>query len=218
MNLLHKTTLVAVMSAGLFLALAQDASAQRGSFFGAARVQLASLAEVQAELKMSDEQKKLGEELNQKLSEDRRELFQTGGGGNFGEMREKLRQLSTDASAKLVAELDDVQQKRLTEIYVQINGTRALGDKDVTTALKITEEQNEKLTAVRDSNMQAFREAFQDFQSLSDEERREKFGQLRREGDEKLLAVLTEEQRTQFDAMKGKEIEVDLSPLRRRGR
>ena len=40
--------------------------------------------------------------------------------------------------------------------------------------------------------------------------RSEILAKLQAEGDEKLLAVLTEEQRTQFEAMKGEKLELHL--------
>ena len=210
----HTRVLVSVMSITLALSLTQFAAAQRGRGFfgGASRVQLASLEKVQGELKLTDGQKQLAADINQKLSEDRRELFQ-GGGGDFAAMREKMEKMNAEANAKLVAELDDKQNQRLTEIYVQIAGANALLDPDVGKSLQVSEQQHNDLVAARDENTRAMRGAFQDFQNMSDEERREAGDKLRREGDERLLAVLSDAQKEQFGKLKGEEIELDLSQL-----
>jgi hypothetical protein len=56
-----------------------------------------------------------------------------------------------------------------------------------------------------------------DFGDISREERREKFRALSDTANEKLLGVLTDEQKTQFDKMKGQEIDIDPSSLFGRG-
>ena len=65
-------------------------------------------------------------------------------------------------------------------------------------------------------SLQAFRDAFQDLRDASQEERGEKMVELREKRDEQLLAVLTTEQTDAFNKMKGEEIELDPSQLRRR--
>ena len=215
---------MAVAVTGVFLALtiAETVSAQRGRGRRSrtqSRVGLATLSEVQTELKMTDEQKKVAAATMEKFGADLRELFQGGRrGGGFAEMREKMEELDAKATEKLVAELGDAQQKRLTEIFVQVNGTRALSDKVVRKALEISDVQSKKFASVTEENMQVIRDASQQSQGLSDEERQEEFAKVRSEGEKRLLAVLSEEQRDHFAKMKGEELEVDLSPLRgRRG-
>ncbi len=211
----NRVFLVAVTSVGVALAMTQIVSAQqrRGAMFGAARVQLATLPEVAAELKLTDEQKTSAAQISDKLTEDRRELFQSGAGDDFAALQEKLQKLSSEATDKFVVTLEAAQRKRLTEIFVQANGTRALSDAEVSKALEITQEQDRKLSELRQENSQAVRDALQDLQGASQEERREALGKLRDESDKKALAVLTDPQRQQLDQMKGKPIELDLSPL-----
>ena len=217
----NRFTTVLVLGLSLSLFLTEFASAQRRGgrgFFGAARIQLASLKEVQSELKLTDEQKKAAEDISQQLNDDRRELFQGGGGSDFNAMREKMQKLNDDADAKLTKKLDDGQRQRLMEIYVQVNGTSALADKEVAKALEISDEQQKALTSAQDENRQAGFRAFQDFREMSDEERREAFAKLREEGDQRMLAPLNDAQREQFGKLKGEEIEIDMSQLfRRRG-
>lgn len=228
MTCFRTQVLVVLLGLGLSFTFTQSASAQgrRGRFFGGgfggtSRLQLVGVEKVQAELKLTDEQKTHAEGVNQKLSEARRELFQGGrggGGGDFAAMREKMEKMNTEASAKLMGKLDDAQTKRLTEIYVQVNGASALTDKAVGAALKVTEEQKQGLTEAQAKNREAGREAFRNFRDMSDDERREAREKMRLESDARLMAVLTDEQKEQFGKLKGEEIEIDRSQLfRRRG-
>jgi len=213
MNCFQHKSIVAVTGVVLVVALASQSTAQqRRSFFDVPRVSLASLPEVQAELKLNDEQKSLADTLQEQLNEDRRELFQSGG-GDWDAMREKMEKMNGEATAKLVETLDAGQQKRLTEIYVQANGPNALGDKEVMDQLKISDEQNKQLEEAREENRYAFMDARQDFQGMTDEERREASAELQEEGDERLLKSLNEEQREQFSKLGGEELEYDLTPL-----
>lgn len=223
---LQNSMLVAVLGVGLVALMTCDAMAQRrgggrrgfgrGGVFQTSRVQLATAPEVQADLKFADEQKEAVATLNDDMREERRSMFQGGGGGgDFAAMRERMEKLEADMNAKLAEKLDDAQNKRLTEIYVRVNGTNSLSDKDVQAKLAITKEQNDKLADAREENVEEMRDAFQDFQDMSREERQQATQELREEADGRLLAVLTDEQKSQFEALKGAEIEIDMSQFRR---
>jgi hypothetical protein len=203
----------------MVLAMVEPVSAQggRGSFrrlFGVAKAQLATLHEVQADLKMTEEQRTRVAEINDQLGEDRRALWGTGF-GRFSEIRGDLEKLNTEASADVDEVLDDSQRKRLQEISIQQNGTRSLHDDDVIAVLGLTEEQQTKLKAAGEENSKAFEEAFSEG---GRENWRERAGELAEQSDKRLLAVLTDEQKTKFEALKGTELAVDLSPIFRRGR
>ena len=99
------------------------------------------------------------------------------------------------------------QLKRLTEIYIQQAGIAALQDADVAEKLKITDDQKEKFAKVREENQTATRDAFRD----AGEDRdaiRTKMADLRKQNEEKTLAVLTEDQKKQFEEMKGKKFDM----------
>jgi hypothetical protein len=102
----------------------------------------------------------------------------------------------------------------MTEIYVQANGPNALADQAVIETLKIAADQQSKLDDIRQTNREAFFDMFQDFGSMSDEERRETMTKLQQEGDDRLLKGLTDEQRTAFEKLAGEEVDFDLSQLR----
>jgi hypothetical protein len=144
-------------------------------------------------------------------------LFQSGF-GRFNEIRGEMEELNRKASAEVMELLDVAQRKRLQGIAIQVNGPVELSDPAVGEQLQLTDEQRTKLEEVREANSQAVRDAFQDLGDLSREERREKFGELAESAGNNLLGVLTDQQRAQFDQMKGEPLEIDLSQFRGRGR
>jgi hypothetical protein len=213
---------LAMVTAMAHVAEAQREGGRRGGRgfgrmgFGISPVQLAAESEeVQAALKLTDQQKTTIGEINDELSEARRDLFQGGGGG-----REERQKLDADAAAKLAEVLDETQKKRLMGIQIQVNGANSLFDAAIAKELSISDDQNDELSEVRDSNMEAAGEAMRDLrdQELSREEMMAKFQEIRAEGDKKLLAVLTSDQQTKYEALKGDPVEVDMSQFRGFGR
>src|SRR5450432_125919 len=103
---------VGLAALALVMAAAQAAVAQPpggGRGFGGgmrpvAKARLATLSEFQTDLKLSDEQKSKTTAIGDQLASDTRGIY--GGGGDFNENREKVEQLSKDASAKVDALLD----------------------------------------------------------------------------------------------------------------
>ena len=190
----------------------QPAWAQRGRGFGRlggfSPATIATLDEVQADLKLSDDQKTEIATINDDMRSDMRDLFS---GGDRPDM-EAFEKLNQEATAKVDKALDPAQFKRLQEITLQVNGANALNDPAVREQLHFTDEQTTKYEEARDAN----REAMQGLGDLSREERRAKFEELRTTANDRLLAVLTPEQTTEFDAMKGAPLEIDLSQLRGR--
>lgn len=204
----------AVLALMVLASAGEEASAQmRRSPFGTSRVSLATLTPVQKELKLTDEQKGQADELHDQLTEDRRDVFQNGG-GDWDAMRKDLEELDAEATAKFTEKLDDGQKQRLTEIYVQANGPNALADAAVLEVLELTDDQKTKLEDIRQANRDDMFDAFQDFQNMSDEERRETMNKLREDADARLLAALTDEQREAFAKLPGEEVEYDLAEIR----
>ncbi len=87
-------------------------------------------------------------------------------------------------------------------------GGNLLTNKSVQEELKITKEQKEKIDEANKAVREKMQKAFQDFQDLKPEERREKFQALQKETTEMLnkAANLTAEQKKRF-----KEIELQES-------
>jgi Spy/CpxP family protein refolding chaperone len=217
MNLKLRRTFTA--GALLWPLVVQDAMAQRGGawvrFFLQPAVSLAQLEEVQQDLKLDDKQKQVVVDLNAKLNDDRMALFQDAGGD-----REKIRQgiakLYQDVTAKFNESLDEKQQKRAREIYLQVNGPVALQDEQLAAELKLSDEQKEKLEQARDASRSEFMNA--GLRDLTEEEAAKKVDELIKSRDDKLLAVLNDEQRKAFEQMCGEKLEVDLSKMPMPGR
>jgi hypothetical protein len=206
----------------LVLALSSFASAQRGGGFGRDGGSLSGLLrsdEVLKEIEVTDEQKA---ELTKVLDESRGERPDFGGfrdlseeerAKRFAEMREAAAKRNADLKAKLEKVLLPPQMKRLNELSVQRQGVSALSNPEVAAALKLTDMQKETLAATIEKNGQKMRELFQGAGD-NREGLREKMEQLRKESNEAVLGVLSEEQKKQFEEMKGEAFEF---PQRERG-
>jgi Spy/CpxP family protein refolding chaperone len=188
-----------------------------GGRFGVSSIRLAAEVEdVQAALKLTDEQKEKIGEINDELRDDLRETFR-GGGQDFRAAREEMEKLNQEASTKLAEVLDENQNKRLMGITIQVNGASALTEPAIAKELNITDEQKEELNDARRSNFEAMRDARDEVEDLTGQERRTRMRELRDEADKKLLAVMTSEQQSKFEELKGEPVEVDLSELRNFG-
>jgi hypothetical protein len=188
------------------------------------QVELATLPEVQDELALTDEQKTEVDELEDTYSEERRQLRgggRGGGGGGFApptqEQLAAQAELSADFAGQLNEVLDDDQSARILGIFAQVNGTRALSDPTLASALELSVDQVEELRDVAAEQQQAMFDSFQDFQDMSEEERAAELEELNAARDAALLAVLSDDQKTALEEIKGEAIEVDTSSLQGRG-
>jgi hypothetical protein len=83
--------------------------------------------------------------------------------------------------------------------------------------LKLSDDQKKQLTELRDGQREKMGELFRNRGEAggNDEDRRAQFQKMRTEMEEKALTILSSEQRTQFEKMKGEKLEIDMSQLRR---
>jgi len=130
------------------------------------------------------------------------------------EFRKQAAERAKVEKTKLAEILLPNQMKRLNEIYIQQLGTRAFEDEDVATALSITAEQKASLAKLREEQGAAMRELFAAGGDGDREAARTKFAEMRKANDEKLLAVLTADQKTKFEELKGKPFEMPEGALR----
>jgi Spy/CpxP family protein refolding chaperone len=151
--------------------------------------------------KLREVQQRIGEEMRsafegfdfqglRDLSEEEREA-------KFAPIREKMEKVNADIQKDIDQVLLPQQRQRLKEIVVQSQIRRqgtsgALSGGALATELNITEEQKEKLRAK---------------QAEVEEELRKETEQLRLEARDKILSVLTAEQRAKLNALMGKPIE-----------
>ncbi len=198
----------------------------RGGFGGQqtrTRFELATLPEVQADLKLNDEQKKLAADQLAKQREKRAALVPAGGAGGgggggggagFAAMQAEITKINTELEAAFVAKLDDAQKSRMHGLIVQVNGAAALLDPDIAKALDVNEEQLGKLKSANDANRTARREAMQGFQDMSPEQRTEATAKLTATESKSLMGLLTEAQVKKLETLKGAALTIDQTPLR----
>jgi Spy/CpxP family protein refolding chaperone len=154
---------------------------------------------VQKELALTDEQK----ESIKTISAD----FRSSLSGLSQEDRQaKMPELRKAMEDKIGAVLNDQQKARVKEIRLQVQGPAALSTKEVAEALKLTDDQVNKIKDLVKSLADARREAFQGGGGNADA--REKLVTLRTETNEKILAVLNSDQKTKFEKMKGAKIDL----------
>ena len=175
--------------------------------------------QVQKELKLADDQTK-------KIGEIQREAFQGGGGfggGNFQNMSEEerqkffadMRKRGEESNKKMLAELTPDQTARLKQIQLWVGGIAGLlANEEATKELKITDDQKEALKTITEESGKKTGELFQGLRGANEEEQakaREKMATLRKETETECLAVLTDEQKEQFNKMRGEKFELDMS-------
>ena len=185
------------------------------------RLQLLTLKEVQAELKLSEDQKSFAAEVMAKLKPEVAELRKTqepvfGPSEKNQEIAKAIRKLNAAAEAKVSEKLDDAQRKRFLDLFVQVNRRFALSDAEVQKTLGISEDVAKQLEEVKSANA---KEAVAELQELSRvgadiTVRQAKLTDLAKTGDEKILALLTPDQRAAWEKLGGTPIEIDFSPLR----
>jgi hypothetical protein len=198
-----------------------------GRGFGMGYGQLVGIEEVQTELKVTEDQKTA---LEKQADERRAAREQQGQGGRgFGdfqnlteeERNERIAQFRKDAAERekktreqIATVLDDAQMKRLREIWVQTLGVGALSNEEVAAELKITDLQKEEIA---DTQQEAGGEMFEKLRELGQQQdgdeaaRNAKRDELRKEMEEKVLANLNDDQRKQFEAMKGTKFDLPRS-------
>ena len=154
-------------------------------------------------------------EKMQSMSEDERIAF-------MEKMRTDGEMLNQKTDAILSALMEPGQVERLNQISLQMRlnmqVTAALKSDSLKTALGISDEQVKQLDDV-DADLQERRESARSAIAGGDREAmREQFEKMRQETMDQALAVLTAEQKTKLDEMKGMPIEIDLRSIMDAGR
>ncbi|MFN8857552.1 MAG: hypothetical protein ACK50P_18440 [Planctomycetaceae bacterium] len=145
-----------------------------------------------------------------------------------GEERQKMMTAISEATTKLTAKysgdarkiLSGDQYKRVQQIGWQMAGMQALSDPDLVKALDLKKEQQEKITAANTDFGNKQREMFQAMFAGGGggdrEEMQKKMAEMGTSRDKAINDVLTDDQKTKFKDLKGKEF--DLASLRPQGR
>ena len=189
-----------------------------GPFGGGGMLGLVMREEVQQELQLVDEQRQkvvdAAEAARDQMRDEMRDLFSQMRDlsdeerrGRFDEIRGRMEAMNADLEAKLKKVLLPHQFERLKQIDVQARmqqrGASALSGGDLAKALGLTDEQREKL-------QQRAEEVRQELQ--------EKIRQLQAEARDKMLDVLTPEQRAKLEQLMGDTFELREGESRFDGR
>jgi Spy/CpxP family protein refolding chaperone len=200
-RLMQIAVAAAIVALAVSPAWAQQQRQRGGGFggFGGDPIYLLGQKSVQEELKLTDEQIKKAKELSDKRSE----AFQ-GLRDLSREEQQKKRQEIAKANNKALAEiLKPEQLKRVKQIALQQRITFGLAfvvsDEETASALRITDEQKEKIREIRMKGFEELRALGQE----RDEETNKKRQELMKATNEKVAGVLTAEQKTKLKEMQG---------------
>lgn len=186
------TLALAVMMLASSPALAQ----QRGQFaggFGVSPLMLLGQKSVQDELKLSGDQVKKVQELTEK----QRDAFRDFQNLDQDERRKKMQEMAQSNQKAIGTILKEGQLKRLKQITWQQQGSGAFSDPDVASALKLTDEQKQKMRDIQQS-------AFGEMRDLGrDEEAQKKRQEILKTMNDKLQGVLTAEQKEKLKELTG---------------
>lgn len=192
----------AIVTLAVSPAGAQQQQRQRGGFggfggFGGDAIYLLGQKSVQEELKLTDEQIKKGKEL----SDRRSEAFQGLRDLSREERRTKMQEIRKANNKALAEILKPEQLKRVKQIALQQRAGFGLGfvvnDEEISSALKITDEQKEKIRDIQ-------RKGFEELRDVGrDDEGRKKRQEVMKATNEKVEGVLTAEQKTKLKELKG---------------
>lgn len=105
-----------------------------------------------------------------------------------------------EANVKVMAVLDDTQRQRLFEIRLQMQGPPSVLDPDVSRSLALTDDQTGSIKTLDTTYLS---EALRVVQDHPGKGTMEKIAKMRDDRDEKILKVLTDEQRAKFKEMQG---------------
>ncbi|MBS1706506.1 MAG: hypothetical protein JST40_11580 [Armatimonadetes bacterium] len=163
---------------------------------------LLSRKDVQKDMALSADVIKKIEDLNESQREAMRNMMQGGERPSASEMQDMM----TKNEKAYMALLNDGQKTRLKEIFIQVNGNRALSNETIQTDLGFTAEQKKKVKDLQTKQGEAMQAVMEKMRN--GEIQREEIQTIMEKNnkimDEELAKILTADQKTKFKAMEGK--------------
>lgn len=195
--------------AGLALQLTVgQAMAQFGGRGGVSGTTLVQQKSVQEELKLSEEQIEKLKQVGTKL----RESF-GGGGGDREEARKKFEEVRQVAEKDMAGILSADQSKRLKEIVLQQTGPLALARPEIAKEVGLADDQQAKVKEIADAYSSETRGQFQPGGGGDREEARKKRETLRKDTNDKLLAILKDDQKKAWEKLMGEPFKGEIQPF-----
>jgi Spy/CpxP family protein refolding chaperone len=194
-------------------AMAQQGKGQGRGGFGmmGGPTQLLSNKSVQQELKVTDAQAEKLNALAEELQEKQRAEFGKLRDLSAEERREKMQELTRsnneEVHKSLKGILKEEQTKRFGQIQLQQAGVTAFSTPRVEKELDLTSDQKSKIRLINEDLQESVRGAFggggSDFAAA-----REKITQLRKQGLDKVTALLSDDQKKAWKDLTGEPFEV----------
>lgn len=173
--------------------------------------------DVQAEIKLTDEQKGKLDALRAGARDRFRTVFtdlrNNGGGGSPEEMQAaiqtKMQTLMEDMSKEAMAVLDESQKKRVKELGIQSQGALVVLQKEVAKEINLTAAQQTRIDELQRLQEEATMGLFEKVQSgdIDREDMNNSMEKNRKTMDTEVAKVLTEAQRAKLKEMGGKPFE-----------
>ncbi len=182
----------------------------RGGMMGGPSA-LVNRADVQEDLKLTAAQKESLTKLREKQQEDQRAMMEnlrnSGGGGGFD--REAMTKMIQENQAKNEKAVNEIltaeQQKRLKEIWVQLQGNRAIMDAKIQDELGFDQGQKDAVKALQAKQQEAAMSLMEKMRNQEID--REQMTEISRKNDEVMLAelgkIMKEDQAAKLKAMGG---------------
>jgi Spy/CpxP family protein refolding chaperone len=191
-----------VLGAAVLAMLAFPVLAQRRQGGGGGRMggfMLLGQKSVQDELKLTEDQVKKVAEVAEKMRAERGKLRDLQG----DERTQKAQELAKEASKAIGEILNKDQAKRFKQIGLQVQGAAAIANPEIAKELKVMDDQLIKITELQQQARQEMRKIRQD--AAGDQaEAIKKITEYRKAINEKILKLLTDEQKAKWKEMTGK--------------
>jgi len=203
------------MTVALAVAVAAPSWAQgrgqgRGQGFGGLMggpLQLITIPAVQEELKLTEEQKSKLQQVGQEIRQTMGQALQGLRDLSPEERQKKMQEFQAESVRKINAVLKEDQQKRLRQLVLQRQGVAIIAqDEEVAKQLKVTDDQKLKIRDIMRAAMEERRALFQGGGGGGggfSPEMRAKMDEITKKTNEKIEAVLTDEQKKQWKELCG---------------
>jgi Spy/CpxP family protein refolding chaperone len=115
----------------------------------------------------------------------------------------KMQEMFKTLQDKIAALLDEKQKTRLKEIQLQMAGPAGLANKETADALKLSDDQVEQIKKLVEAQQTDISDTFRAAGQVDFAEVQKEIERLRKDGNDKILAVLTAEQKADYDKLQG---------------